>query len=80
MTDEPVVQVKKLKASISANNKLSKMAHNLQVDSKVKQAEDSIMEERRENMRQLRTIKGYLSGIKTGFKTYAPRNTRTMMS
>ena len=48
------------------NNKLAKMANILQIDAQVKQVEDCVMQERKQNIKQLRNIKGYLSGIKTG--------------
>lgn len=48
------------------NNKLAKMANNLQIDAKVKFVEDSLMMERKQNIKQLRSIKGYLTGVKTG--------------
>lgn len=70
---------KKLKAGVQTHSKLSHMAQSLQIDSKVKQLEDDIMMDRKDSLRQLRTIKGYLSGIRTGFKSYGPRNSGTMI-
>jgi hypothetical protein len=68
-----------MKVGLHANNKLSHIAKSLTIDSKVNAIEDEIMQERKDSLRQLRTIKGYLTGIRTGFKYYAPRNSGTMM-
>ncbi len=52
------------------STKLTKMANHLVIDSKVKQAEDQVMLERKQNMKQLKSIRGYLSTIKTGSKAH----------
>jgi hypothetical protein len=79
ISDEPISVPKKMKLNLHAHNKLSHIAQTLTIDSKVKTIEDEIMLERKDSLRQLRTIKGYLTGIRTGFKSYAPRNSGTMM-
>ena len=35
----------------------------------VKTAEDIVMEQRKDNLKQLKQIKSYLTGVKTGMKT-----------
>ena len=82
MTDEPVTQIKKSQSTsnLVSTNKLSQVAKHLEFDAKVKQAEDSVMVERKENLKQLKAIKGYLMGIKTGDKAkiyQSKRSTKT---
>lgn len=50
------------------SNKLAKVATNFIIDRVVNDAEDEVMMERKQNMQQLKSIKGYLAGIKTGSK------------
>ncbi len=48
---------------------LNKVAQTMVVDTKVKAAEDEVMRERKQQKKQLKTIKNYLTTIKTGDKT-----------
>ena len=48
---------------------LNKVAKTMVVGSQVKAFEDEVMKERRLQKRQLKTIKNYLTTIKTGDKT-----------
>eukprot|EP00347_Sterkiella_histriomuscorum_P003581 403363737 len=66
LIEEPITLPKKASQVMRPNNKLAKMANILQIDAQVKQVEDCVMQERKQNIKQLRNIKGYLSGIKTG--------------
>ncbi len=58
------------------------MAKNLEFDNKVKTAEDAVITQRKEDIKKLKAIKGYLTGIKTGDreKIYAQnaRSSKTM--
>ena len=42
------------------------MANTLKIDAHVKHVEDQVMIQRRENLNQLKAIKSYLTGVKTG--------------
>jgi Cu/Ag efflux protein CusF len=61
---------------------LSKVAKTMAVGTQIKNVEDEVMRERRKNRQQLKTIRGYLSGIKTGDKirmTATRRNGQTLV-
>jgi hypothetical protein len=70
-------------ALAKTSNKLAKVATNIIIDNHVLKAEDEVMVERRANLQQLKSIKGYLAGIKTAPKAqvYArARKTTTTQS
>jgi len=46
--------------------KLARLANEMKYDAAVKQAEDQIMIQRKQNLQQLKTIKSYLSSLKIG--------------
>lgn len=52
----------------NTNSKLSQLAKNLEFDTKVKKAEDAVITQRKQDIKKLKAIKGYLNGIKTGDK------------
>jgi hypothetical protein len=62
------------------SSKLQKVAKTMVIDTQIKTAEDMIMVERKKNMGQLKAIKEYLLGIKTGEmskKAHFVRNSST---
>ena len=60
------------------NNRLTRRANEMQYDAKVKQAEDQVMLERKANLKQLRSIKGYLSGAKTAKNIHIAQKVQQM--
>jgi hypothetical protein len=72
--DEPISftsypkQQQQVSSLSKTSNKLTKVANNIIIDRVVNDAEDEVMMERKQNMKQLKSIKGYLAGIKTGSK------------
>lgn len=48
------------------SSKLQKVAKTMVIDTKIKTVEDMIMVERKKQMGQLKAIKDYLNGIRTG--------------
>lgn len=51
------------------SSKLVQLANAIMFDTKVKNAEDEVMLQRKQNLQQLKSIKGYLTGIKTGARS-----------
>ena len=47
---------------------LGKVAKTMAIGTQIKNVEDDILRERRQHRQELKTIKNYLSGIKTGDK------------
>jgi uncharacterized glyoxalase superfamily protein PhnB len=54
------------KDMMQTTSKLARLANEMKYDAAVKQAEDQVMVQRKQNLQQLRTIKSYLSSVKTG--------------
>jgi hypothetical protein len=51
---------------METTSKLAKVANTMKLDAHVKHVEDAVMIQRKENLNQLKTIKTYLAGLKTG--------------
>ena len=63
--DEPIAPQKK-KVSLKPANKLAQVANIMQKDTYVKNAEDEVMQQRKQNLKELKSIRSYLTGVKTG--------------
>lgn len=62
---------KKLKQT---NSKLNQIAKTLEIDSKIKKAEEAVLGQRRMDLKKLRAIKSYLTGIKTSERAKVYQN------
>ena len=73
MHEEPINSISQpkpaSKTGLASSNKLAQVAMQVKYEAHVKTAEDIVMEQRKDNLKQLKQIKSYLSGVKTGMKT-----------
>ena len=79
VVEEPIPLLPKKPSQVmKPNNKLAKKANVMKYDAQVKLAEDEVMMERRENLKQLRSIKGYLKSAKTAKNLHIAQRVKEM--
>jgi hypothetical protein len=50
---------------LQSMNALNKMANVIQFENRISEAEQKVLDERARNIRKLKSIRGYLTGLKT---------------